>query len=413
MTGERFNYSEFTSSEQFGELLPVYESFGYMAEHPTGGDDRIAAFGRGARMLMHTEPRFRAVLSDTLENRTARQRPTPPLYMANLTLRSAQHMLRRIHQRDYAYLSTHPQGWVDGITHLLDRSEKWIDLVPFDALMMTKEIRTVVDARYKADQLFVALHPELFPRPIKYLDLGTSAGTGAIALMTGQIKHKVGVNIIVPAEAEMTYPHARLVTHQPVTRLIEKKMATPLEFEIGVGVDIVDPNDPEEREWIRSCYYPTEVAENKNKTMTKFDHLAKMQPENWVPLKKIDCSSTGAASEIREQSGVEKFDLITINTMLNQLTEEERVCLIKNVLSLLSPDGVALASDFAKVDTTKPSGLDFYDVWNPYTYRTMQLSHASMSWEDVFWWSSGRCNDVIVAPSANFLTRSESLSLDS
>lgn len=394
---------EFIVSPELSGLLPVYQAYEYMIHSPAGGDERTSRFAEAAQLLMHQEPRFIDALVIATDFRQERGRPTPAPYLANLSMRAAQHLLRE--RRDYGHISNSAEGWRDGITHLLDREEKEIDIIGFTTLMMNQEIQTVVDARYKAAQLYVALQPHRFSGPIRYLDKGTSAGTGAKALISGQIKHRVGVSVVAPPQKPSSaYPQATLQSNERLTEYVHEKLGHPLEFEIAVGADITDPQNEDQREWIKSCYYPSEVVENKNKMITKFDHLAQMNLPNWLPLRQIDCADPYAPDEIRERSGVEEFDLITIFTMLDQLTEAQRVQIIKNSLDLLSPQGTLLMSDFAQIDKTMPSGLRFYDTRYPYTYHTAEFNRQTTAWEDVFWWRDGRCTDVIIAPSANFLT---------
>ncbi|HVX58741.1 MAG TPA: hypothetical protein VG964_03335 [Candidatus Saccharimonadales bacterium] len=397
--------------DELGILRPLYDTLGHLEQVPTGKDPRIRAFAEAARHLMLDESRLRMSLGFMYDFRKERGRPTPPLYAANLLMRVAQHHLRG--QDNYAELSASPEGWTAGMMDILKDGRR---LESFDTFLALHEVQTNVPARYMGPKLIMSLYRdrlEKLGRPIRLLDIGTSIGTGVKALMTNSIDHEVRVHIPAAGEAPGS---AKLVGNPNVDRYINGLLAEPLEFGPSAAIDAMGVTDDADREWIKSCFYPSEVVENKGMILSEFEKLSNLNVPELQMVTPLDFSDADSVNEFMarmEQQGIEEFDVATIVTTLNQSTDLEAAQIIENAKKVAR---IVIIQDFCRVDPRTKSGFYFFPTWHPYTYRTAVIDQGlgpekneAARPEELLWWSSGRPTDVIIAPSASFFTSNVAL----
>jgi hypothetical protein len=169
-----------------------------------------------------------------------------------------------------------------------------------------------------------------------------------------------------------------------------------------MGADIMDPSDPAQVEWVKSCYYPSEIAENQRQMITKFDRLRNLDLGNlWNPRSMIDFTYRPDAGRIKQEArqlGVDTFDVVFFITVFSQLHENERVAMINHAKTM---GRRIVIQDFATPNPKMPSGLEFYQTWQPWTYKTIEIDPEDGRPQELFVWDSGRCRSVIIAPSAN------------
>lgn len=404
---------------ELGSLLPMYDVLGELEQHPTGNDLRIRAYAEGMRRLMLLDSRLRMTLGFMHDFRGERDRDTPPLYAANLFLRAAQHLLKN--RPDYAELSNTPEGWIAGVTSILDDPKVHEAL---DMILALGEVRTNVPGREMGPQLWLSLYGERFDHPIRLLDVGPSVGAGVKGFIAGKINHPVRVHQVIGGEVPGS---AHLFDHQSVSDYINEQNARKLEFGQCFGADLmgqdfaIEPeNLPQDRlfgnaDWVESNFYPTELIEDKGGVVSEFRRFNQLRLPNYKQYQ-LDFSSNDEVAQFDKNRGGEKFDVVTILTMLNQLSEAERVRVIANAKKMVEPKdsedlekpgGFVIVQDFCRVNPAYPSGLEFYPLWNPYTYRTIIFDMASPDQRpvEVFWWRNGRCTDVIIAPTGQFFTQ--------
>ncbi|MBA3757696.1 class I SAM-dependent methyltransferase [Candidatus Saccharibacteria bacterium] len=398
------NLPEHLATQEFGQLQGLFDNLEAWTAHPTGGDARIREFAFAGRYLIATDDRVRASLGFMLDFRNERNRPTTPLYAINHWLRTTQHHLRD--RADYAELSTTAEGWAEGIQELLNN--KW-NHDAYDSDLALREVQTNVPARYKGPQLILALYGNRFDRPINYLDIGTSIGAGAKGLMTNKLEKDIRVVIPVPGDVPNS-AKANLEESLPLTTHINRLLGSPLEFGPSAAVDIMGVQDTGQGKWIKSCFYPSEIAENTD-AIKDFDELTQESVPNLI-LSTLDFTDNDGVDDfIKVKSPVEKYDVITILTMLHQLREDEVASVLANAKKALAPDGLIIVQDFARTNPKAANGLEFPEKWHPYSYRSILIDPGSGSDDPVelLWWQSGRCREVIIAPSATFFAARPSL----
>lgn len=372
-------------------LKPIAEAFDFMVESPTYRDSRIKAYALAARYMLAADERMAQSFEFMQYMRQQRGRPTPPLYAANLSLRAAQHILRQ--RPDYARLSKTSAGWIEALDTILGDSEGLH--YDFDALLCTNEIQTNVPGRYMGPKLVMALYASRFNGPINYLDVGCSIGVGTKALILDEVRQ--------PVRVVMPTPDNPLFEQENVSNYINAQLDRPIEFAQSAGVDILGVRDLAQIEWTKSCFYPSEVAENQE-IIGKYERLAHTEVPQ-LTFHRADFADNDSVDEFLSEAPVKQFDVISIVTMMHQLRRDERKRVIRNAKRLLLPGGLIVIQDFAKVDPSKTAGLDFFDVWPPYSYRTIVMDETSDGGQPVelFWWKNGRCEEVIIGPTGNEL----------
>jgi SAM-dependent methyltransferase len=400
------------------EIVEVLEGW---KKSPRGDDRRTSAYAYAASALIEAGyPPIMEAIETMTSFRYERGRPTPALYASDLMLRTAQHFLGK--RANYAELSKSPSGWVAGLTEILEDEDI---REAFIINLILNEICTNVPARYKGPQLVLGFYKKLFPKPIRLLDVGSSIGVGVTGLIAGRISHSVDIvapqavyqeglgaphevldRIAIPPKSLEDYRpislDVELQTDKKVTSRVKAILDEPLEFGPSVGVDVKVRDEPM-REWTKSCYYPTEYAENKGRIITQFDELTDLKlPE--LSLLTLDFTDTEAVEEFLAAES--EFDVVTILTMMNQLREDERLKVIENAKKALAPNGLIIIQDFAKSDPNSPYGLEFFESWHPYTYRTFIIDPNSYSKmpQEVLAWETGRCQRAILSPQSHVLT---------
>lgn len=360
-------------------------------------DPRVRAFAEAVEYCLPFDERLRQSLYFAKDFRADSGRPTRDLYLFNLLLRTTNHMLR--HRPDFAELSSTPAGWQAGLDSILSNPNLHYD---FDSSLANHEIQTNVPARYMGPKLMLRLYRDRFKGPINLLDVGPSTGAGVKGLLANRINHPVSVQMPSRGEAENSVILAR---SQRSTDYINDLLSDPIEFAQCAGIDRLPAYGEAEKQWVRSCFYPSELSNPGTGVVAEFDELSSLELSNYQSFT-YDFTDPDHIEEFQAVAPVPRFDVVTMLTMMHQLSGRDRIRAVRHARQLVSDDGLIIIQDFARVDRSKKSKLDFFPHWHPYTYRTMVIDAWSRSNvpDEMLWWSSGRPSEVIIAPTANLFS---------
>lgn len=169
-----------------------------------------------------------------------------------------------------------------------------------------------------------------------------------------------------------------------------------------MGIDREDITDPEVREWAKSNLYPREFIDG---TARYNDWLDDYQPpevyfhqRNFLDeLQTAYLAADRTADETGEASERAFFNVVTLFTMLSEMSEVDRLILLRIARRYTNPNGLIVIQDFVHVDPDLPTELDFDLRWATSAghYKTLVLDMAEpYGYQELFAWDSGRPRQV-------------------
>jgi hypothetical protein len=222
---------------------------------------------------------------------------------------------------------------------------------------------------------------ERFGEPPTHLDVGSSELHGDIKLVFGNdpCSECPPFN---PTEIVNTDKGGRRRLNPRLSLLANNAISQMVEYDEIVGVDITNIDDPVTKHWAEVCSLkPYERLNPENlEEYRKLDHI----DPNHERIKYIraDFSSNEDFKKFREQSPVEKYDIITFSTIFYQLSKYERLAMLVNAAHILSDDGLIIIQD--------ASDGDFNKKYN-YVTAVIDAYDLDAGPQDVLRWETGRC----------------------
>jgi SAM-dependent methyltransferase len=92
------------------------------------------------------------------------------------------------------------------------------------------------------------------------------------------------------------------------------------------------------------------------------------------------------------------FDVVTLSTILYQVSDQDRSLIQEIAKRYIKPEGVVIYQDFAVKDRDDPTRLHFHDTWfnDRFPYHTLVYDpHSPEELQDIFGWENGRCAKMI------------------
>ncbi len=357
-------------------------------EHAPNNDERIAAFCRAAGKLLRKNDEYLDLIDDTLTYHATENGGITPSHAVNLMLRAPQKQLLKKHEeKNYPKAYTDDKLWYKDLSEMVNNPDTWAELF----IDMRRNVSSNVSERYKAFKAIFLVLQERFNQP-RVLDIGSSQNQGLKKL--GLNLPFEPVNVIEPIldHSERGY---HLGTHEEAEEQLNQLLQTPLQLGPSSGVDFFTPDDPMNRDWAKACsFYPSELLDDNK--LAKYDAIDQIDDVPNVDFIASDIFELEPKEVIEKYE--EPFDVITVCTMMYQLSKEERIELKSKLREFTKEDGLIIYQDFVAKDAKSPAELYFYKHWfgKPYRYRTIveDLSAPSIGLQEVFRWENGRCGRV-------------------
>lgn len=332
---------------------------------PTNEDPRIAAFSEAFGLSLQENPDvYNAAVA------MVKARDINPEDAFNLWLRGIQYLLlmHRIPLEGF----TDRRQWIDALAHAADPESK--DHEYFMRIILEFNIRSTKLQRYISSALISELASERLGEDIVNVDGGSSEPIGIKKLTLGRILpfsfKEVSVTnagIELPKTA-VDWPEDYVVS--PRTNWVIQR-SKPIKH--GLGIDRAEVNTPEDRLYVAACsFYPSNLINLREpktpagtwdtpyeeEDLTAFHRNIEFMEHKMLEI--IDAPNVdfyhADFTRINPEDIIQKLpegkrpQLVTIYTVMNQLTPAEQQKVLKNALELVDPDGLILVKDFASVD---------------------------------------------------------------
>lgn len=338
------------------------KSFSIEADNPPGGDKCMGAFYTALSDLATNDKPTQKFLRTTLE-----KRHLTPQHLTNLIFRVFQYVeLFEKRNPDYPINYSKPEQWRKEIPEHLGENRELIQ-----ELLLTKDTTTTIYQRYAGTQATLNL---VFPNQrVIVADFGCGGNYG----LPGIIK-----NIEFNTIDDQT-------SNQDVTRLLKGKTR----IEEGLAIDKIDPKDIEQKKWRIACsFYPRELSQIAN-VMILENALRDVEDVTFLQADLLNLRVNHANGTLPQAH----FDAVAINTVLYQLSEEEREKVVDIAQASIQPNGVVIVQDFAVGDTEDLRKLKFARNWfkESFSYRTfIRRKGRFETFKEFLQWSDGRCTKV-------------------
>lgn len=361
------------------------------AENPSGKDGIEADFYVSALDKLNTDPDFQGAVHEFIAARPELQRN----HVRYLLLRCFQKMAIR----DF---KSYPSGftaetWSDVINSNLTDPDRSAEL-RHD--LLTRHLNTNIPDRYKSLPPIIAwmrAHGRLGDK-VSMLDIGSSVNHGLKKLALMDIVHGEYFGDTVAVDpVDVDRPWVEQVHNPTLTDKVIGLQNRPIGLHYGIGLDRDPMSDADSQEWARACLTPREF---EDRTIESHDKLDAMNPHN-VRFVKYNFLDDYASELIRSNDREhEFFDVVTLFTVLNQLSDRERFRLLTIAQRYVKQTGLVVVQDFARLNPDSPYDIMFLDSdWNKnFSYRTIVIDKlGSDGYQEVWRYDGGRCRTVQAA----------------
>ena len=337
---------------------PVTSEFQSQVKAPP--DEYIKNCYQATLNLVSTNKALQSIFLEVLATR-----PMTPQHFVNLYFRALQDIELNLKQNpNYPNDLTNTDKWEGEIEELLKtHHNKLLDT------MLHKSTQTTIYQRYAGPKFIIS---SLFHnQPVTISDWGCGGNYGLPGLTQNE---------------EFT-PIVDLTPGKKVSSVLE----SPLKIEYGLAIDQEDPKAIGAREWLHACsFYPSEL--DKLEAVLEFEkRISKVQN---ISFWKQDLAAL-TPQFLNGHIKPETFDAVIVSTVLYQDPSAQYQAM-ENAKSILKQRGIVIIQDFAAIDESDNSRLDFNRGWHiKGNYRTF-VTGASMDWKmkEVLKWDRARCNEV-------------------
>jgi SAM-dependent methyltransferase len=340
-------------------LPKVLKEFSEQSKHPPGNDPYIKACYEAVIKMTSNGSTLKLFIKEVLEERNF-----TPSHFVNLFFRAIQYTeLNESKNPEYPYAFLTPESWELELEKLMKTKRRVIKKI-----LLTRDTGTTKYQRYIGPKTLMLLLSG--NKSIKVADFGCGGNYGLR-----------GFSNLEPFEQ---------IKDNTRSNIVEKHKENILHLQQGLGMDKVDPDDPEIASWRLSCsFYPKELHE-RNKVIAFEDRLKKTRN---VAFLKFDLREP-LPEHLRRNPD---FDYVIISTFFYLLGPRSRKKVLQNALSILKPEGYIIIQDFAQKGRWNAKDLLFKHSWftKPFLYRTFLYgSGTKYEYWEMFKWDSGRCKEV-------------------
>lgn len=261
-----------------------------------------------------------------------------------------------------------------------------------------RHLQTNVSDRYKSLPPIVAwlrAHGRLRER-VSILDIGCSvnAGLKKLALMdviSGEEFTPTQVHI--PEDYDRPWLGSQ--ADDELTEKASRLQNTPVNLGVSIGVDREDMSRKDNLEWARACLTPEEFVNGESESYDKLEIIRFPH----VKFMKRDFLDNYEAQFLKSSpENHEFFDIVSLFTVLNQLSDRDRMRMLQVARRYVKPTGLVVIQDFARVDPDLPVEIQFLNNdWNKnFSYRTIVLDKLMThdGYQEVWRYDGGRCARV-------------------
>lgn len=347
--------------EKVTQMHEYINAFSVEAVNPPGRDKCMSAFYTALSDLATNDERTQELLRSTLEKRRL-----TPQHLTNLIFRVVQYVeLFERKNPDYPTRYTEPAQWKDEIQQLLNEDEPLIE-----EFLLTKDTVTTIYQRYAGTQATLNL---VFPNQnIRVADFGCGGNYGL-----------PGISKNIPFD-----PIDDETPDQKVTQLLKNEA----KVKEGLAIDKIDPLDIEQKKWRIACsFYPRELSQIAN-VMILESAVRDIENVRFLEADLLNLKVNHANGTLPQAH----FDAVAINTVLYQLSEDEREKVLDVAERSIKPNGIIIVQDFAEQNIADLSQLKFTRNWfkEPFSYRTFIRKGKNPVFHEFLQWSDGRCRKV-------------------
>lgn len=369
------------------------------AEYPTDGDEVIAAFSRACLELYTDETsNFRTWLDEGLNDRTAHE----------LSLNDIVNMTLRLFQRHY--MQHDPAGYPgaeyeDPNTHKQKITELLSDDAEREVLhtdIVWREIQSNLVTRSLPLQLVLLSEQGRIGKHPSILEIGCSDGQ-LLKAFNGDY------GLYEDVEFVAANPETDIVTAEDLevvsaaTAYVKELLSQPYQTGPSVGVDLFNPNDIKNMQWIFACSFrPKELRDPAKRELFQRLQEIRLQPVQQYPNGDTnlyyywgDFSEDGM-SHFEHESAIQEFDVVMFPTVLYMEPEKaaEKLQLARR---FLKKDGIIIVQDRVRLSLADPAKLKFFGAWGLLNYRLLVQypNEADNKFYEIFKMVSDRAKQIM------------------
>ena len=374
------------------KLALVRELFAY-GEAPPDNDPVLAAFGFAAAQEV-ADGVLGRILTETLDLRpdlSARD-------ASNLLLRTWQKQFLRDRSLHYPNPNFEDAGyWQDMMNRMLRDGMIWGDI---EIDLRFRTVQSNIPARYITHKLIMLSESERLDSQPQLLDIGTSDMQGPIKLA---INHPfAGIELTKQRRSRGRFGWA---VDSLSSQVINHMVAQNIDLGTSVATDVrsfrntsnPDKATSTEAEWIRACTFRGMEFRNRQRTREFWELHKTNSPKLHFYQGAFSREGMGTFAA---ESPVQQFDIVSLSTVMYQMSTEEQEEARVLAREYVKPDGLIIYQDFIHIDPDDRTNFKFYPRWNAYTYRTLIEDPLDKSGElqEVFRSRDGRCRQIALGP---------------
>lgn len=354
----------------------------------TAEDNIEASFYDAALEILDESDDLRNLLLEFLKRRPE----LAPSHERYLPLRCFQKFALRTRARYYKSFDT--EQWKELIVTTLSDDESRAEL-QYD--LFNRHLQTNVADRYKSVPPLVGWlrANQRTGDKVSILDIGSSVNHGLKKMSLMDIlpgEEFSHTNAVIPSDPQR--PWKEFSYSESITSRINELQNQPVGLSIGVGIDREDMSTPENEEWARACLAP---REHHDGTVDDHDKLDMIRPTN-VSFIKRDLLNPNDAQYVEETTEfIGFFDVVTIFTVMNQLSPSDRYRMAAIARRYVKDTGILVVQDFARVNPDLDIEIDFlFQDWNRnFSYRTIVMDMQERGrYQEALLFDGGRCKAV-------------------
>lgn len=382
--------------------MPIAQAYSNEAKQPTDGDKIIRAFA-GACYELYTEDdsAFRTVLHTGLLDRDdTNAYDLSPNDVVNISLRIFQKQLLRKDPTGYAdWRYESPDMWKNEITNILsDDAAK--DEIHSD--LMWRNIQSNLASRSLPIQLLLLSERERLGDSPRILEIGISDGQLLKAINGGYGLWR-DFEILTVDPGHDGKSHTGLKRAIAASRHAQELLRQPFQTGISLGIDVFNPNDIGNMQWIFACSFRPEELRDPVKRLLfkqlqeiKLSEIAtKPMDESSLLFYEGDFSEAGMR-DFATKSSVQTFDVVMFPTIL-YMQPNAAAEMLKLAQQYVRPGGIIVVQDRARTNPTDPTQLDFFNEWGLLNYRLLvQYPDDSNTFYEMYKMISDRAKQLIL-----------------
>lgn len=361
------------------------------SEQPPAGDRVIGAMSRALSELLEADTSVQDLFTGIISTRLKRNNELDFTYLANLTVRSVQNAVLSCDYEDYPRAFKNVDIWRNELPDIL-KSRGRASESQFLADMLLREINSNLSERYKTVQWLGHLSLD---GSMTMLDIGCSQNHGLVHLSSVDKLPFGDVTANVTVDDEVT-------TDEEITRKLNMLSHTPLNVEDGWGFDVWPIYDEALRDWVRSSSFRPEELEDET-AVKRYEMLS-----NARGLTNIHSlhSRYYTDPEIIEQILPDKqFDIVTMLTLLYQLSLDDRRAMHEIARDHVAPGGLLLIQDGVSIPDTENFALDEVEFDSEYFnapdnyVALVSVDDSAGAFQELGRFDSGRCREFTFSES--------------